>query len=435
MNAARKFGKFRFLLGKGKIVKSSLLDALSRHIPFGSLEQLALGGADWRSLVDRTAQHLGVSEDSLIEKLGKTMRLSVLHRVRSIDPIVMDIVQDIESLRYNATIPIVSQGIVAGYACVDPNRTLSLISEVERGQLFLASWDKISKALDESEAVFEAERKRLEQYQNIAMEKKIVSVLERIVAEAHRYESNGVVIRVAADSVAYEFRLPDGRKGRGIISDSLRSMLIETLNGAAGCTTPLLNLTKDAVRVAIESPYECYSISWSDTEAQEDSGAGEAGLVGQDGTTLRLCDAEPVPAFEWEGDCSVLVVEDNQSFTRVLDCFLTKHGFDVQFASDGIAGLELIQSGFVPDMIVCDVHMPNMNGHEFIGRLRSIEAFRMKPVIMLTSDQDVETELAFVAHGVEAFLAKSDDPRLLVGHIKRIMARIGELPPDSQKAA
>jgi CheY-like chemotaxis protein len=427
------FNRVGFLLRRGRIVKISLLDSLSRHMPFSTLEQLALGGEDWRSLVARAAKNLEVPEEALLEKIARTMRLPVLQRVRPIDPLVMEHVPDLTTLRYNATIPLVSEGIVAGYACVDPNRTLDLVEDVERTQLHLASWTKIEKALEESEAIFAAERKRLKGYQKEVIRKKALSALEQIVLEAQRYESRSLLIRIAADAMSYEFILPDGRRGKGTILDAVRGELISILNDAAAHNAPLFEGdTGEQIGISVESPYECFRLSWGSEDAES---APEESTEQENINGLSLCAPEPAPVVDWCGECSILVLEDNQSFTRVLDCFLKKHDFEVRFTADGNEGLAALKAGFAPDVIVCDVHMPEMNGHEFIKRLRSIDEFSLKPVIMLTSDQDIETELTFVSYGVDAFLAKSDDPRLLIGHIKRIMARESAGAEGNKKAA
>jgi DNA-binding response OmpR family regulator len=67
--------------------------------------------------------------------------------------------------------------------------------------------------------------------------------------------------------------------------------------------------------------------------------------------------------------------------------------------------------------------MPSMDGFQFIERLRSIAQFKSLPVIMLTSDETVEAELQGLNAGADTFLRKSEDPRVLALHAKRLVDR------------
>ena len=68
--------------------------------------------------------------------------------------------------------------------------------------------------------------------------------------------------------------------------------------------------------------------------------------------------------------------------------------------------------------------MPEMNGSEFIRRIREELKLADLPLIMLTSDENVETELALLKQGADTFIAKSEDPRLLTTKIEKILDKI-----------
>jgi two-component system response regulator MprA len=66
----------------------------------------------------------------------------------------------------------------------------------------------------------------------------------------------------------------------------------------------------------------------------------------------------------------VLVIEDEPSIRQFLRAFLTEEGYDVEEAGDGMEGLELA-TRLRPDVIVCDVLMPRLDGGEFLRRYRA----------------------------------------------------------------
>lgn len=83
----------------------------------------------------------------------------------------------------------------------------------------------------------------------------------------------------------------------------------------------------------------------------------------------------------------ILVVEDDESMRELLRLHLEHAGFEVAIADDGIAaGYEVLKSP--PDLIVCDVQMPNMDGFELIEALRADQAIPRMPVIFLTSQEE-----------------------------------------------
>lgn len=81
---------------------------------------------------------------------------------------------------------------------------------------------------------------------------------------------------------------------------------------------------------------------------------------------------------------SILVVDDDQSLRELLRLHLSNAGYEVRMAEDGIAAGYLVLRQ-PPDLIISDVHMPNMDGFQFVEALREDPALPRFPVIFLTS--------------------------------------------------
>ena len=86
----------------------------------------------------------------------------------------------------------------------------------------------------------------------------------------------------------------------------------------------------------------------------------------------------------------ILVVEDEESMRELLRLHLSWAGYEVEAAEDAIAaGYSVLKSA--PDLIVCDVAMPHMDGFELVNALRADAGVPKKlPVIFLTSDSEAE---------------------------------------------
>jgi chemosensory pili system protein ChpA (sensor histidine kinase/response regulator) len=118
----------------------------------------------------------------------------------------------------------------------------------------------------------------------------------------------------------------------------------------------------------------------------------------------------------------VLVIDDNPMFCRILERLLKRENFDVSFADNGEEALKKLGGllSFLPKVIICDLHMPKMNGKEFIERLKADPRLRSIPVIMLTSDDGVEAEVAALEIGADALISKTKDPRVLCAQVLRL---------------
>jgi CheY-like chemotaxis protein len=128
----------------------------------------------------------------------------------------------------------------------------------------------------------------------------------------------------------------------------------------------------------------------------------------------------------------VLVVDDNPMFCRVLERLLRREEVLPFFADNGVRALEKLESAgaVMPKVIICDLHMPVMNGRELLARLKNDERFKQIPVVMLTSDDDVDAELQLLASGADAFVSKGKDPRVLTAQVRRLLRR-----PSLEEAA
>ncbi|MFT5386974.1 MAG: DNA-binding response OmpR family regulator [Lysobacterales bacterium] len=99
----------------------------------------------------------------------------------------------------------------------------------------------------------------------------------------------------------------------------------------------------------------------------------------------------------------ILVVDDDRVNTALVKFGLAERQYEVVVAPDGDVGLELMQE-HNPDLIILDVHMPIMNGYEFMTELKSMPDYSKKPVIMLTANETMED--VFKVEGIAKYFVK-----------------------------
>jgi len=84
----------------------------------------------------------------------------------------------------------------------------------------------------------------------------------------------------------------------------------------------------------------------------------------------------------------IAVIDDDRFIRYLLDLHLRKAGYEVFAAEDAVAGGRVILER-TPDLILCDVDMPFMDGYEFVSAVRADPATRHIPVIFLTVNQSI----------------------------------------------
>jgi PleD family two-component response regulator len=101
----------------------------------------------------------------------------------------------------------------------------------------------------------------------------------------------------------------------------------------------------------------------------------------------------------------ILIAEDERNLRQVLALQLQNAGYEVIEAEDGLAAVEMAQRVF-PDLVLLDVMMPQLDGHEACRRLRASYVTRNIPIIMLTARGEEEARIAGLEGGANDYVTK-----------------------------
>ncbi len=116
---------------------------------------------------------------------------------------------------------------------------------------------------------------------------------------------------------------------------------------------------------------------------------------------------------------TILIIDDEIEALTLLSRAIGMT-YDVVTKHDGNEAMRWLQSGNVPDLIITDIRMPNMDGTEFIKILRSSKSHRHTPIIVVSANNDVRTRIKFLQLGANDYLAKPVHPEELVLRINNI---------------
>ena len=122
---------------------------------------------------------------------------------------------------------------------------------------------------------------------------------------------------------------------------------------------------------------------------------------------------------------SVLLIEDNEKNRYLATFLLERHGYQVVAASDGPEALEVVQR-FVPDVIILDIQLPEMDGYTVARLLREVASLRTTPIIAVTSYAMVGDREKALAVGCNGYIEKPIDPETFVLEVERVRAASSE---------
>ncbi|MCA9902536.1 MAG: response regulator [Anaerolineae bacterium] len=119
---------------------------------------------------------------------------------------------------------------------------------------------------------------------------------------------------------------------------------------------------------------------------------------------------------------SVLLLDDNVDFRNVLKELLEALGYQVKALDNGLSGLEYLQTQDVlPDAIICDIRMPDMDGLTFLTRVRENPEWNHLCLIASSGAKD-DREPA-LEHGADAYISKPFNIGQLREHLEKCLRR------------
>jgi DNA-binding response OmpR family regulator len=119
-------------------------------------------------------------------------------------------------------------------------------------------------------------------------------------------------------------------------------------------------------------------------------------------------------------DVKILVVDDEERMRKLIRDFLVKSGYLVVEASDGEQAYDIFVSNNDISLIIMDVMMPKMDGYETCEEIRKLSKV---PIIMLTAKSEEKDELKGFELGVDEYITKPFNPKILVARVEAILRR------------
>jgi len=117
---------------------------------------------------------------------------------------------------------------------------------------------------------------------------------------------------------------------------------------------------------------------------------------------------------------TILVVDDSTTMRRLIIYSLKAADYEVIEAVDGKDALEKLAKNQV-DLLLTDLHMPNMNGLELTKEVRNSAKHKYIPILVLTTESHLSSKEEGKSLGVTGWFVKPFEPELLIKAVKRVL--------------
>ncbi len=132
----------------------------------------------------------------------------------------------------------------------------------------------------------------------------------------------------------------------------------------------------------------------------------------------------------------LLMIEDDARLAQMVSQYLGQSGYHVAHASDGLSGLAQLQGqggAPLPDLVILDLMLPDIDGLEVCRRIRALSGAAARiPVLMLTAKGDPMDRIVGLEIGADDYLPKPFEPRELLARIRAVLRRHAQSDSPAQ---
>lgn len=118
----------------------------------------------------------------------------------------------------------------------------------------------------------------------------------------------------------------------------------------------------------------------------------------------------------------ILIIDDDPNICAMLTALFTKPGNEVLSASNGADGLIAAKKS-VPDIVIVDLMMPELNGHQVCAGLRADPATHKVPILMLTAVRELPAAMKGMASGANDFMTKPFQTDEVAARVEALLRR------------
>ena len=131
-----------------------------------------------------------------------------------------------------------------------------------------------------------------------------------------------------------------------------------------------------------------------------------------------------------KSDITILCVDDEPDILEILKYNLSSEGYNVLTANDGLSAISKAKE-IIPNLIIIDIMMPNMDGIEACEKLRADQKFNDTIIMFLTARGEDYSHVAAYEAGADDYVTKPVKPKVLVSKVKGLLRRLKNITENN----
>ncbi|HEY8069900.1 MAG TPA: response regulator transcription factor [Burkholderiales bacterium] len=180
---------------------------------------------------------------------------------------------------------------------------------------------------------------------------------------------------------------------------------------------------------SIDVPAGFFTSATPKDDSEAERGASS---LKQDGYYVRIARRPAGKREVKEGQkFTVLVVDDDPDLAKLMRTYLSLEGFVPRLAGNRAEFLAMLRQSPIPDLVLLDVDLPDVNGFDILVKMRQHAALKAIPVVMLTAEATRQAVLKGLLAGADGYVTKPFDPEAVTTAVKAVL---GLTPPPQSKA-
>jgi DNA-binding NarL/FixJ family response regulator len=129
----------------------------------------------------------------------------------------------------------------------------------------------------------------------------------------------------------------------------------------------------------------------------------------------------------------LLLIDDDPNLILLVKDYLEFRGYEVKTAGNGREALEVLEDN-LPDMIICDVMMPEMDGYAFVKQVRENPSTEWVPILFLSAKGQSQDRVRGLNTGADVYMVKPFEPEELVAQVESSLKQASRLIKQQLKA-
>lgn len=117
----------------------------------------------------------------------------------------------------------------------------------------------------------------------------------------------------------------------------------------------------------------------------------------------------------------ILIVDDSESIRKIVSSSLENEGYDVLIGTDGVDALGKMEGVDDLNLVITDLHMPNMDGIGLIKEIRASEQYKRLPILFLTTETQMAKKMEAKKAGATGWIIKPFIPAKLIMAVKKVI--------------